>query len=125
MAKLLSRCPVCQEGLLAPRELCCEACGAAVRAEFEPCRFCALSAEQSAFIELFLRCEGNISRVERELGISYPTVRNRLTQALRALGLARQTADEAAQERRREILRAVARGDLPLTTAADALNDEG
>ena len=48
--------------------------------------FAQLSAEQLQFVELFLRSEGKLSRIESELGISYPTVRSRLHDIIRALG---------------------------------------
>jgi hypothetical protein len=33
-----------------------------------------------------MRCEGTLKRVEKELGISYPTVRARLEEVIRAMG---------------------------------------
>lgn len=50
------------------------------------CKFCRLSDDQKAFIEIFIKCRGNIKEVEKELGISYPTVRGRLEQVASALG---------------------------------------
>lgn len=49
-------------------------------------RLSRLNAEQLSFVETFLRCEGTIKRVERELGVSYPTVRSRLEEVIRTLG---------------------------------------
>jgi hypothetical protein len=49
-------------------------------------RFHALSPEQLRFVETFIRCEGKINRVEEELKISYPTVRARLYDLMRAMG---------------------------------------
>jgi hypothetical protein len=45
-----------------------------------------LSPEQLNFVETFVRCEGRINRMETELGISYPTIRNRLHEVIRAMG---------------------------------------
>ncbi len=42
--------------------------------------------EQLEFVETFIRCEGKISRMEGEIGLSYPTIRNRLHEVIRALG---------------------------------------
>src|SRR6478672_7387264 len=95
MAKVLTRCPVC-EGELKVSELTCGRCSTSVRSQFDPCRFCSLPAEHLAFVEVFLRCEGNLSRVEKELGVSYPTVRNRLTGALSALGFTGGSGDQPA-----------------------------
>jgi hypothetical protein len=85
MAKILTRCPVC-ESALHVSELTCGQCRTRIAGQFDPCRFCSLPAEHLAFLETFLRCEGNLSRVEKDLGISYPTVRNRFTAMLAALG---------------------------------------
>ncbi len=85
MAKTLTRCPVC-ESALHVSELTCGHCRTRVAGQFETCRFCSLPAEPLAFLETFLRCEGNLSRVEKELGLSYPTVRNRFTAMLATLG---------------------------------------
>jgi hypothetical protein len=45
-----------------------------------------LSQEQLLFVETFVRCEGKITRMETEIGLSYPTIRNRLHEVIRALG---------------------------------------
>ena len=79
------RCPVCNEGLQIAR-LECPGCGTAMEGHFEQCRFCKLGKDQRQFAEVFIKCRGNIREVERDLGISYPTVRNRLEQLLAAMG---------------------------------------
>jgi len=45
-----------------------------------------LTLPQLEFAEVFIRCRGNIREVERELGISYPTVRARLDEVITQLG---------------------------------------
>lgn len=134
MAKLLTRCPVC-EGLLGVTELTCGQCSTRIQGVFAACRFCRLTPEHLGFVELFLRCEGNLSRVGEELGISYPTVRNKLTAALTALGFVsdeaaaipreepKMASDEAMASHRREMLEAVARGELNIEEAAALLRD--
>ena len=133
MPKVLTRCPVCDHALRVT-ELACQRCATSVRGSFDTCRFCRLTPEHLSFIETFLRCEGNISRVEKDLGLSYPTVRNKLAAALAALHL-----DEEAQElpeiaalvtitaeyetRRREILHAIAAGTLTAEQAAETLRE--
>ena len=48
-------------------------------------RLSQLIPEQRYFVEVFLLCEGKLNCVQDELGISYPTVRNRLDEIIRAL----------------------------------------
>lgn len=101
-----SRCPACQEALY-PVELACPACATHVKGHFQPRPLAQLSPDLQAFVQVFVRCRGNIREVERELGISYPTVRNRLEAAIEALGRA-----TARPNPRAEILAALERGDL-------------
>jgi len=134
MAKTLTRCPVCA-GEFKITELTCDRCSARVQSSFDTCRFCRLPAEHLAFIETFLKCEGNMTRVEKELGVSYPTVRNRLTGALAALGYSGpqgeapaaepepETAPEEMAGRRRDALNALARGEISADDAARVLRE--
>lgn len=48
--------------------------------------FAQLSPEQLKFVETFVRSEGKLNRMETELGLSYPTIRSRLHEVIRALG---------------------------------------
>lgn len=120
--KAPGRCPVCDEPLLV-KSLGCPKCATKVEGEFRPCRFCQLPEEQREFIEVFLRCRGNIKNVEKELGISYPTVRNRLDAALAALGYGAGDPAEEEGERRRRILAALERGEMTAQEAARRLRD--
>jgi hypothetical protein len=78
-------CPVCGEGLTVAR-LHCPNCDTSIEGHFTLGRLSHLNADQLSFVETFIRCEGTIKRVEKELGISYPTVRSRLEEVIRALG---------------------------------------
>jgi hypothetical protein len=48
--------------------------------------FAQLTADQLRFVEVFVRNEGKLNRMEDELGLSYPTIRSRLHEVIRALG---------------------------------------
>ena len=82
---VISTCPVCA-GELAVTRLRCSSCGTTLEGEFSVGRFGRLSREQMALLESFLRSRGNLRDIERELGISYPTVRARVEALVRALG---------------------------------------
>lgn len=82
---VIGRCPVCDEVLEVTR-LYCRHCDSALEGHFDLGRLYRLTPRQLSFVETFIRCEGKINRVEEELGVSYPTVRNRLSEVIRALG---------------------------------------
>jgi hypothetical protein len=134
---VIATCPVCQNELSITR-LHCRSCGTALEGEFGVGRFGRLSREQLTVLESFLRSRGNLKEMERELGISYPTVRGRLDALVRALGLADDadaTAPEAVQSDviaadepamdRRTILERLARREISAEGAAAALRGLG
>lgn len=53
---------------------------------FELSKFDYLTAEQKYFVEIFIKNRGNIKEVEKELNISYPTVRKNLDSIIVSLG---------------------------------------
>lgn len=79
------RCPVCGNEMAVTR-LHCRSCDSVLEGVFAPNRFARLTAEQSGFLETFIRCQGKLSWVGDELDLSYPTVRSRLNDVIRALG---------------------------------------
>ena len=85
MNNLLTNCPVCGEALAVTR-LHCRNCDTTIDGHFDIGRLGRLTAEQVAFVETFVRCEGKLNRMEREVGLSYPTLRARLTEVIRQMG---------------------------------------
>jgi hypothetical protein len=136
---VIATCPVCADELTITR-LHCRSCGTALEGEFGVGRFGRLDREQLSLLESFLRSRGNLKEMERELGISYPTVRGRVDALVRALGLADGApledspdvdadADAAAaadvNAERRSILERLARKELDAEEAAAALRALG
>lgn len=80
-----TRCPVCQSELEITR-LHCSTCDTSIEGRFSGGPIAHLTSEHLDFIVTFVRCEGKINRMEQELGVSYPTIRNRLHEVIRALG---------------------------------------
>ncbi|HEX6868666.1 MAG TPA: DUF2089 domain-containing protein [Candidatus Limnocylindrales bacterium] len=130
---VISTCPVCANELAVTR-LHCSSCGTTLEGDFSVGRFGRLNRDQLALLESFLRSRGNLREMERELGISYPTVRGRVEALVRALGFGPRAdaddADETATEvvvgrTREEILEAVARHDISAEDAAAAIRALG
>ena len=117
---VIARCPICAESLQVVR-LECRGCGTSLEGSFALGRFHELAPEQLEFLGTFIRCRGNFKDVERELGISYPTVRARLDAVIRALGFPSQAEPDRDSERRKEILRELAEGRIAPDDAAALL----
>jgi len=124
---VISTCPVCSSELAITR-LQCRGCGTAIEGDFNVGRFGRLSREQLALLESFLRARGNAKELERELKVSYPTVRARIEALVRALGLTDgapfsdgeaefgRSGDSA--ELRRDVLERLARHEITADEAA-------
>ena len=134
---VISTCPVCSSELAITR-LHCGSCGTTLEGEFSVGRFGRLNRDQLALLESFLRSRGNLREMERELGISYPTVRARVEALVRALGFGARadaatgeggpdddTAVSPLPQTRGSILERLARGDMSAEDAAVAIRDLG
>ena len=115
---VLHDCPVCHKPLHITK-LHCPACGTSIEGDFQAERLLALTPEQRSFVLSLLRNRGNIREMEKELGISYPTVRARLDQILAALGLEANPGKE--KPARKEVLEMLAQGEITQEQALDML----
>ena len=124
MSQMLTICPVCQERLTATR-LHCRNCDTSIEGHFELGRLGRLSQEQMSFIETFIRCEGKLSRMEKELGLSYPTLRSRLNEAIKTMGFEVGPGEpDLSDEERHQILDDLASGKLSSEEAMELLGGE-
>lgn len=125
--KAPGKCPVCGERLSITK-LSCPKCTTSIEGDFQPCEFCRLPEEDLEFVKVFIKCRGNIKDVEKELGISYPTVRGKLDAVIRSLGF-EVSAKEAIQERemkgaaRNEILDCLSKGEITAKEATEKLKN--
>jgi hypothetical protein len=126
MNNALTRCPVCQNELTITR-LHCDACDTTLEGRFAGGPFAHLTAEQLDFVLTFIRCEGKLTRMETEIGLSYPTIRNRLQDIIRALGYEPGKDDsspEISEDRRRQVLEDLDAGRLSADAAMRILRGE-
>ncbi|MFM7321412.1 MAG: DUF2089 domain-containing protein [Armatimonadota bacterium] len=115
----MTHCPSCDESLRVAAWRC-PACALRIEGDFVPSPLARLSDEHQGFLVSFVRCRGVLRDLEQELGLSYPTVRARLDAAVSALEeVLRPPAPEALA--RREVLEAVAAGELDPESAARRL----
>lgn len=120
-----SRCPVCQSELTVSR-LHCSSCDTSIEGRFTGGPFGHLSHEYVDFIVTFVRCEGKINRMEQELGLSYPTIRNRLHEVIRALGYepGKEEYVEISMEKRNTVLEELEAGNISADEAMRMLSGE-
>lgn len=132
---VIATCPVCSSELAVTR-LHCGSCGTTLEGDFSVGRFGRLSRDQMTLLESFLRSRGNLRDMERELGISYPTVRSRVEALVRALGFGPRGDEDDTDETtastpaagggsRQEILERLARHEIGAEEAAAAIRALG
>lgn len=125
MKTILSKCPVC-DGELNVTRLHCDTCDTTIEGRFEIGAFAGLDAEQLDFVETFVRVEGKMNRMADEMGISYPTLRNRLHDIIRALGYepGKDETPEIPDEMRRSVLEDLETGSISAEEAMRLLHGE-
>ncbi len=120
-----THCPVCHSELTVTR-LHCPSCDTSIEGQFTGGPFSHLTAEHLDFIVTFVRCEGKINRMEQELDLSYPTIRNRLHEVIRALGFepGKDEVVEISPERRGAVLADLETGKISADEAMRLLRGE-
>lgn len=117
--EVMGKCPICNNAVEIT-EVSCNSCKSTIKGHFKPCKFCSLSQEHKDFAEVFIKNRGNIKEIERELGISYPTVKGKLDSLISALGYKSQSVD---QNYKREILEKLYRGEISSEEAIKLMNE--
>jgi hypothetical protein len=122
MNPVLGICPICRDRLTVSK-LHCRTCDTTLEGNFTLGRLYQLSAEQLQFVEVFVRCEGKIKRVEAELDMSYPTVRARLEDVITALGYDVGPAERpgVTDAERNAILARVSAGEITVEEAIELI----
>ena len=125
MKPSLNKCPVCGDDLLVARYHC-NTCDTVIEGRFENSAFPGLTAEQIEFVKTFVRCEGKINRMEGELNLSYPTIRNRLHETIRAMGYepGKDESSDVDEEKRHSVLEDLDSGKISAEDAMRMLRGE-
>jgi hypothetical protein len=109
-------CPVCSHQFMITR-LGCTHCGTELSGGFAACAYCGLADDALDLLRVFLISRGNMKELERHLGVSYPTARQRFADLLGRLGL--EVQDQAVDRER--ILADLAAGRISVDQAEDLL----
>jgi len=115
-----AECPVCG-GELKIEKLSCTECDMQMTGTFYMSGFAGLTEKQLEFVKVFIRCKGNIKEVEKELGISYPTVKSRLDEVAGALDV---ELPEDEKKDNTEVLESLEKGELSIEEALEILKEK-
>jgi hypothetical protein len=96
----------------------CSECGTEVTGAFELCPVCRLDGEVKKLFDLFINARGNLKQVQRDLGLSYPTVRVRIEEMFRKMG------QETLSHDPKTILARVRVGEISVEEAEKLLRGE-
>lgn len=119
--EVIGKCPICESELKVSK-LSCNNCHTNIEGSFTLCKFCKLSQEQKLFIEIFLKSRGNIKEIEKEMGISYPTVRSKLENVIEALGYSVKESQPVVDKK--EVLNKLNNGEITSEEAIKLLQGE-
>jgi len=125
MHPLPSQCPICN-GEVIVTQINCRDCNTTIDGQFSSRTFSQLTPKQMDFVETFVRLEGKITHMEKELGYSYPTIRKLLHDVIRALGYepGGDETSELSDEERQKILSDLDDGAISYEDAMKLLKDE-
>ncbi len=84
MKRTPSQCPSCGSELVVTG-LTCRSCETAVSGQYRLPLLLRLDTDEQQFIETFVLESGSLKAMARHLGVSYPTVRNRLDDIIRKM----------------------------------------
>lgn len=123
MHPIPGECPVCG-GEMIVTKLACRACDTVIQGRFITGPFANLTTSQLDFLEVFVKNEGKITHMEKDLGLSYPTIRNRLHEIIRSLGYEPGREDDIplTEEDRRKILEDLNEGKITSEEAMEMLS---
>ena len=108
-------CPDCDKPMVLTAATC-SGCGLKLEGDFEVSALGRLPEEDQVFVVAFLRHHGSIRKMEQILGISYPTVKNRI----RAI-VGRLDKTFAAPSPNALVLEQLGRGEITVDEALERL----
>ncbi len=98
MKVLPAICPSCNSQLNV-KSLVCERCQTEIQGQYELPLLARLSLDDQSFILEFIKASGSLKEMARLLGLSYPTVRNRLDEIIERVKLAENTRENNRKEK--------------------------
>jgi hypothetical protein len=121
--KIIGSCPICNSNLKVTT-LHCNECNTSINGEFELSKFDYLTPSQQEFVLIFIKNGGNIKLIEKDLNISYPTVKKTLDEIIIALGFEKINVTESKKLSKEEVYRALKNGEITFEQAEEYLKED-
>lgn len=123
--KLITRCPITNDELIV-KKLYSPSSNITIEGDFHLSKYNYLDDELLYFMEIFIKNRGNIKAVEKEMSISYPTVKKMLDDLIINLGYNPEDEDEEpVKPTRKDILSKVEKGLISLEEAMKKIEELG
>lgn len=125
MHPIPSECPICG-GEMIVTKLECRECDTHIEGRFISGPFSQLAVDQLEFLEVFVKNEGKLTHMEKDLGVSYPTIRNRLHEIIRSMGYepGKDSSPGLTEDERRQILEDLNSGKISSDEAMKMLKEK-
>lgn len=111
---IIGYCPICHDKLVV-KTLRCNHCDTEITGDFVLNPFDYLSKDQLDFALVFIKNQGNIKAIEKDLGISYPTVKKNIEDLCRSLNM--KEDNDSNNDLREETKRRLKRGEISFEDA--------
>ncbi len=98
MKVLPAICPSCNSQLNV-KSLICERCQTEIQGQYELPLLSRLSIEDQSFIMEFIKASGSLKEMAKLLGLSYPTVRNRLDEIIEHIKLPEKSKKDGKEKK--------------------------
>jgi len=114
----INECPFCK-GKLEVKKLECKSCKVTIEGLFFTSPILNLPSSYQEFIEMFILSSGSLKEMAKKLGVSYPTVRTRLDEIIKALS----EEIKKRQDYKKAILEKVERKEISPEEAANLIKN--
>ena len=117
---IIGYCPICHDKLVV-KTLRCNHCDTEITGDFVLNPFDYLSKDQLDFALVFIKNQGNIKAIEKDLGISYPTVKKNIDDLCISLNM--KEDNDSNNDLREETKRRLKRGEISFEDAERILGE--
>jgi len=123
MTSIPTHCPSCQSNMVVT-QVGCTNCDTTIVGNYPISSFFTLSSENLSFLEAFVKNRGNVKEMEREMDISYWSIRSKLDKIIEEMN-SESIPQEAIENTRLDILARLRAGEIKADEAIQLLDELG